>query len=323
MKQNYMIYGLEVKHMFICGNNFCGGALACAYTPSAIENINYVELKHGLYDDLYLSNSTDFELTNRCPEAWDFDTALYAKFNNNTNAGNVDWNLETVSDLALKCRVKGNFKWKTIKTKEIHSIDDFKIDYNDYLVASNETIEYAIVPVLYGLEGNYAVTQAIPIFNRMFLIEGNTVYSTDITDGFCDTTRNIPASTVELLNSKYPIFIRNTIANYDTGSCSGSFVPVSADDDCTLLLDSENDYERISYQRDVMDFITNGIPKVLKLSDGRIWIIQVMPNPTDTADQLYNNRKISFQWVEIGDVNSEEDLYYLGLSDVSEEWWNK
>lgn len=309
--------------MFVCGNNFSGGALACACTPAAIESINYIELKHGLYDDLYLSNSTGFELTSRCPEAWDFDTALYAKFNHNTNAGNVDWNLETVSDLALKSRVKGSFKWKTIVVKEVHHLSDFKIDFNDYLAASHEPVEYAIVPVLFGSEGNYAVTQVTPVFHKMFLIEGNTVYGTDITDGFCDTTRNIPSSTVELLNRKYPVFIRNTAANYDTGNCTGNFVPVSEDDGCTLLLDSESDYERISYQKNVMDFITDGIPKVLKLSDGRIWIIQIMPNPTDTADQIYNNRKISFQWVEIGDVNSEEDLYYLGLSDVSSEWWNQ
>ena len=52
-------------------------------------------------------------------------------------------------------------------------------------------------------------------------------------------------------------------------------------------------------------------------------IIQVTPNPTDSANQVYNNRDISWSWVEIGDVNSEEDLYYLGMSDVSAEWWNQ
>ena len=31
--------------MFICGNNFVGGALTCAITPTNIDNINYVELK--------------------------------------------------------------------------------------------------------------------------------------------------------------------------------------------------------------------------------------------------------------------------------------
>ena len=49
--------------MFICGSNFVGGALACALTPTGIENINYVELKNGIYDDLYITKATDFELS--------------------------------------------------------------------------------------------------------------------------------------------------------------------------------------------------------------------------------------------------------------------
>lgn len=309
--------------MFICGSNFVGGALACAITPTNIENINYVELKNGIYDDLYISKNADFESTNKCPDEWDFDTVLWAKFNGNDNAGNVDWNLETTSHLVLKSRSEGEFKWKTIAVKEINTIDDFVINYPDYFIASGQTVEYAIVNVLYGSEGNYATTKITPKFDKMFLIENDIVWGTDITDGFCDTTRNIPSSTVELLNSKYPIFVRNTIANYDTGNCKGAFIPLINEESCELAFSEEYDYMRIQYQKGFMDFISDGVPKILKLPDGRMWIIQVTPNPADTANQLYNNREITFSWVEIGDVGSEEDLYYLGLSDVSPEWWNK
>ena len=309
--------------MFLCGSNFVGGALACALTPTNIENINYVELKNGLYDDLYISKSTDFELTNKCPDEWDFDTVLWAKFNESTNAGNVDWTLETTSHIVLKSRIEGEFKWKTIAVKEVNTIDDFVMNYPDYFVASGQTVEYAIVNVLYGCEGNYATTKITPKFSKMFLIEDDIVWGTDITDGYCNTTRNIPSSTVELLNSKYPIFVRNTIANYDTGTCAGSFVPLIDEDGCELAYDVQYDYQRIKYQREFMDFICDGVPKILKMPDGRIWIVQVTPNPTDNANENYNDREISWTWVEIGDVNSEEDLYYLGLSDVPPEWWNK
>ena len=117
-----------------------------------------------------------------------------------------------------------------------------------------EEKEYAIVPVLYGAEGNYAVSSITPKFSKMFIIEGDIVWGTEITDGFCDTTRNIPSSTVELLNNKYPIFVRNTIANYDTGSCTGSFVPFVDENTCELAYDSEHDYQRIKYQK---EFICN------------------------------------------------------------------
>ncbi|MCM1134372.1 MAG: hypothetical protein NC400_02250 [Clostridium sp.] len=309
--------------MFICGSNFVGGALACAITPTNIDNINYVELKNGIYDDLYISNATNFELTNQCPDEWDFDTVLWAKFNGDANAGNVDWTLETTSHIILKSRSDGEFQWKTIAVKEVNTIDDFIINYPDYFIASGQTVEYAVVNVLNGSEGNYSTTKITPKFSKMFLIENDVVWGTDITDGFCDTTRNIPSSTVELLNSKYPIFVRNTIANYDTGNCKGSFVPLVDEESCELAFNEQYDYQRIQYQKGFMDFISDGVPKILKLPDGRMWIVQVTPNPTDTANQMYNNREITWSWVEIGDVNSEEDLYYLGLSDVSPEWWNQ
>ncbi len=311
--------------MLFCGSSFVGCELACALTPTGIENINYVELKNGIYDDLYITKNVDKELNGEFgefPTEWDFDTILWAKFNNTTNAGNVDWNLETTSHIILKSRTEGNFKWKTIVVKETNIIEDFVINYPDYFVASGQPVEYAIVPILWGMEGEYATTKVTSKFDKMFLIEGNVVWGTEITDGFCDTTRNIPSSNVVLLNSRYPIFVRNTIANYDTGNCKGSFVPLD-EETCEFSYDSEQDYWRIKYQREFMDYICDGIPKILKLFDGRLWLVQVTPNPADSANQQYNDREISWSWVEIGNVDSESDLYYLGFSDVTEEWWDE
>lgn len=307
--------------MFICGCNFVGGALACALTPTGIDNINYVELKNGIYDDLYITKDTEFELSPDYQMRWDFNTILWAKFNNNTHAGNVDWGLETTSHLVLKSRTEGKFKWKTLAVKPVHELEDFEINYPDYFVASGQPVEYAIVPVFYGCEGTYSSTSVISKFNKMFIIEDETVWGTEITDGYCDTTRNIPSSNVELLDRKYPIFVRNTIANYDTGDCKGSFVPLD-EESCEFEYDSEQDYWRIKYQREFMDFICDSIPKILKLPDGRLWLIQVTPNPTDTANQQYNDREHTWSWVEVGDVDSEEDLYYLGFTNVEPEWWN-
>ena len=308
--------------MFICGSNFVGGRLACTPTPSGIKNINYVELQKGMYDELYITKKTDFELTNQCPQEWNFSTVLWAAFDGKTDAGNVDWNTETTSHLVLKSRTEGDFKWKTIAVKEINSDKDFEINYPDYFAASGQPVEYAVVPVLHGCEGVYTSTNVTSHFDKMFLIEGDTVWGTEITDGICDTTRNIPSSTVELLHGKYPLFVRNTIANYDTGTCRGAFVPFDKQS-CEFAYDSEQDYERIKYQRDFMDFICDSVPKILKLPDGRLWLVQVTPSPTDTANQAYNDREISWSWVEVGDVNSEEDLYYLGFSNVGPEWWSQ
>ena len=310
--------------MFICGYNFVGGEYACALTPTDVNEITEVTLQNGIYDEWFITEDVSTDLTSDdIDTSWDFDTVLYAKFQGDTSAGNVtSMTTENTSHIILKSRLSGSFTWKTLTIQEISSEDDFSLDWNDYTVANSEIVEYALVPIQYGVEGDYLTATETSDFSNYFIIEKNLVYGTAITDGYCDTTRNIPSSNIELMNYRYPMFVRNSIANYDTGSCEGSFLPIDADS-CSLdVYDKDYDLKRIKYQREVMDFLADGKPKILKVPDGRIWIVQVTPNPTDTSDLTYNDRVIGFSWVEIGDVNSESDLYYLGFSDVTSEWWS-
>lgn len=314
-------YVQEVFKIFFLSHNILGAdrntiPLTCTH----VNNITYILLKNGLYDCLYITKETKSEPTSDCPRNWDHDTIFHADFNNSTNAGNVDWNLKTVSHLLIKRRNTSQFKWITIAVKEIHKLEDFSegIKGNDYTNASNTEYEYGVVPVLYGTEGLYNTVFVNSKFDNIFLVEKNQIYGTPATDGFCDTTRRAPSSIVETINNKYPTYIRNTITNYDKGSCKGKFIELD-EDNCDFVID---DTVRVPYQRKIMDFITDGMPKILKHFDGRIWLIVITGDPTDTADETYNNRNISFEWTEIGNYESEKDLYYTGLSDISEEWWN-
>ena len=311
--------------MFVCGKNYVGGKNACTLTPTSIDQITRVELKNGIYDYLFLTQDTSFNVNDPVQADWDHNTLLYAKFNGNTTAGNIERTLEETTHIVIKSRKDGDFEWQTLAVHEVNTVDDFNIYFNDYFVPSMQPTEYAIVYSYYGVEKTYSTVTVTPQFNMMFLIKGNEVYGTYMTDANCNTTRNIPSSNVETLNNKYPTFIRNGKANYDTGECSGCFMPVSDEDGlCTPPdFNKENVYVRIQFQKKVMDFIAANKPGILKMPDGRMWIIQVTPNPTDTAEDTYNYRSISFSWVEIGDATSESDLYYLGLTDVSPEWWSK
>lgn len=285
------------------------------------DGMNYVELKNGIYNDLYISNDPLCGTENGEGEiyVWGYDTVLYVPFNGNTNAGNTDFTLDTISHLIIKRRIVGEFGWKTIYVKEIKTIDDFKLSGIDHTARSGVEYEYAAVLVFNnGDEGSYSTALASTTFDKVFIVGHDQIVSTTITDGYCDTTRNVPSSVNVLLNSRYPIYIRNTIANYDSGSLSAGYI--EADDHCTLITDEDS--KRITYQKSVMDFLCDGKPKLLKHMDGRMWLIMVTGNPSDVADGYYKIRKIDFEWVEIGDCESEEDLYYANLIDVPEEWWS-
>ncbi len=290
-------------------------------TPTHLANLTYIKLSNGLYDCLYITRETDSEPSMDCPREWDFDTIFHADFNNSTNAGNVDWNLQSVSHLLVKRRDTSKFQWTTIAVKEIHTLKDFSdgIKGNDYTNASHVEYQYAVVPVLHGTEGLYNTIFVDSQFRDIFLVEKNCIIGAPSSDGFCDTARRIPSSLAETIHNRYPSYIRNTISNYDKGSCKGKFIELD-EESCNF---SVTDALRIPYQRKIMDFLADGMPKLLKHFDGRIWLIAVTGDPTDTADGAYNNRAVSFEWTEIGNYESERDLYYTNLSDIGEEWWNE
>ena len=290
-------------------------------TPTHLNNLTYIKLSNGLYDCLYITKETNSEPSMDCPREWDFDTIFHADFNNSTNAGNVDWNLDSVSHLIVKRRDTSKFQWITIAVKEIPALEDFSdgIKGNDYTNASHVEYEYAIVPVLHGTEGLYHTVFVDSQFHDIFLVEKNCIIGTPSSDGFCDTTRRVPSSVNETIHNKYPSYIRNTLANYDKGNCKGKFIELD-EEHCDF---SVADALRVPYQRKIMDFLADGMPKLLKHFDGRIWLAAVTGDPTDTATGTYNNRDISFEWTEIGNYESERDLYNTNLSDVEEEWWNE
>lgn len=246
---------------------------------------------------------------------WNWDTVLYSSFNGTTEAGNVDFTLENTTDLIIKRRKQDEFVWKTIWVQSISELKDFDIKGVDTTARSATTYEYAAVAVRDGIEGTYNKMTVDSEFDKIYLVEGDQMYGTSITDGFCDTTRNFPSSITPLLNNKYPIYIRNSSANYDSGSLSLGFVDTET---CPYNFEDKN---RTPYQKKLMDFLCDAKPKLLKLPDGRMWLIIVTGNPTDNAENHYSNRKINFEWTEIGDCESEKDLYYANLIDVTEEWW--
>lgn len=246
---------------------------------------------------------------------WDWGTVLYAPFNGNTEAGNVDFTLENTTHIIIKRRKQGEKVWKTIYVQPINELTDFNIHGVDKTARSATTYEYAAVAVKDGIEGTYNKKTIESSFDKIYLIEKEQMYSTSIGDGYCDTTRNVPSTITPLLNNKYPIYIRNSLANYDTGSLSLGFVNTET---CPFNFDDKN---RVPYQRKVMDFLCDAKPKLLKLPDGRMWLIMVTGNPTDTAENHYANRRINFEWTEIGDCESQRDLYNANLLDVEEDWW--
>ena len=304
--------------MFFLGGFTGCDAFSLPCSPVCRADITEVRLQNGRYDTLFASKKTDNALTPAIPDDWDFDTIMYAKFNKNSlNAGNVNWTLNNISHILIKRREINTFHWTTIAVKEILKKTDFKISGTDYTTAAKTEYEYAVVPFYYGVEGDYDTTRIYSDFNEIFILGKNGTIHTPLGSGYLDVTNNAPSSYITTIHGRYPTVIRNSRTNYKTGSFSGNFIKY----DGRRLQYSVDDRSITNMQNDVIRFLSDGIPKLIKHFDGRTILANIDSDIANNAEGHYKNRVISFNFTEIGDYTSAQDLYSAGLSDVSEEWW--
>lgn len=293
--------------MFLNSTFLCGD-LTITQEITNINNCNYVDFQNMVLTEGFLTKNTDLN----APSVWDFNTLFKTDFPNNTlNAGNVSFTVHNTQNLIIKRREKGEFNWIPIFVKEVNSEDDFDIVFSDYTNRSGVTYEYALVPVSSGIEGGYNIAEIYSEFEGLFLVKKDSIIGTPYNVGNVDTTRNIDSVSVKTLNSQFPTNFKISKTNYDSGNFSGVFI------DTTNYKINPN--ESTALRKNTLDYISSGEPMILKLDDGRIWLIAVKGNITNSGENPM--KTISADWDEIGDSNSPKSRYRAGLSSLGEEWW--
>ena len=294
-------------------------------TASGAPAYTYLSVNNAEYDYLYVTRNAEENPVVPPPSNWDNDTILYANYDNSLSASNLDFVAENIDYILIKRRdAEDDSKWITIYVKPINESGDLSFVGYDYNVAAQKSYYYALVPISDGsVENSYfIINRPVDVmFDGVFISEIDAVYGTMV-NTICDVTRNAPSAIAELINNKYGKYTSNTIANYDTGTCTGDFVRM--EDECT----SSGTYFEIlggyPYRKEFVDFLTDRKPKILKYETGAIWLVNIIGAPTNSASNQYlpDVRTLSFEWAETGDYMSEKDLYYAGLSDVPPEWWS-
>ena len=93
------------------------------------------------------------------------------------SAGNIGFLSTQISEIRVKRRVKGTFDWLTIGSYEVTSFSDItKLVFNDYFNENNVTYEYAFVPVVQGIEGQYIINEVFSQFDGIFIADINSIY---------------------------------------------------------------------------------------------------------------------------------------------------
>lgn len=297
--------------MIFLGRTFCGARNTLDCTPTNVDNINLITIRNGIYDETYASRNTDRNYETTIPATWDYNTAIHAYFENNLNGGNVGFILSQVSSIKVKRRVLNTFEWVTLFEIPVSSIEDLYFERFDKYAQSGVIYEYSLVPVINGVEGTAYNNSVLSEFDGIFIIEKDRAFNTFV-EVDMQEQKNKPNAVINTIDRKYPYVVNNGQNNYYSGTVSGAFIQFDHDV-CQFKVD-----KGWEYREDLMDFLQNGKPKILKHYDGRMRLISIVDNPTESASEHPDKAVTTFNWVEIGDYKSNRDLYDNNFIDVDQ-----
>ena len=296
----------------VLGYNFFSDGDALNSAPSNVDNITSAKLSNAIFDHFNVTTNIATPVTTTIPTAWDYDTVLDASFNGNLDAGNVDFLIEQISAIKIKRRVQGEFNWLTLQTIPINTVEDLTFVFNDLLNKNNVTYEYALVPVIEDVEGDYLINSILSQFNGVFIGDAETIYKFLYEVEYGSNQRNQQVGIFQVLGQQFPVFIANGELSYESGSVTATIL--NDDFEQTGMIDRT----AITQQKNaIKDFLTNKKAKILKDWSGNEWLCIVNSNIAVTykSGSGMGIPSITFEWTEIGKADNQQDLYNNGILD--------
>lgn len=216
---------------------------------------------------------------------------------------NVDM-LNSYDFVRIKRRGVGSYTWTTLyerNIKDLFGAISF-VYYDKYARGRNTKYQYTVVPVVDNIEQLSATTAVASYFEGAWLMDKDTSYYIGLEPKVTNVIRNQEAVVETTLNSEYPIVFYGSEANYYSGSFSGVIIKWNRSTD-------KFDFDgSVDYRETFINWLTNKKPKVLKMYDGRAWLMNVNGNITYSDDDHPDKVEISFNFVETGNLNDSDNL---------------
>lgn len=217
--------------------------------------------------------------------------------------------LSNYDTVRIKRREVGKYDWTTIYEQDVKNLFGTVsfVYYDKYARGRKMKYQYAAVPVVDGIEQLSSSTHVVSDFEGAWLMDKDTSYYIGLEPKVTGVTRNQDAAIETTLGSKYPIVFYGSEANYYSGNFSGVIIKWEQSSD---LFDFDSS---VDYRETFINWLTNKKPKVLKMYDGRAWLMNVNGNISYSDDEHPDKVEISFDFIETGDLNDGNDLKNAGL----------
>lgn len=269
--------------------------------------IDSVILTNGIYDEIKADRNGDLEYST-VKEVWGVFTRLLATFDGNLNGGNVDFQQKNITAIRVKRRKVDDFNnWWTLV--DIPYNAELSFETFDYLTESDTEYEYAFVPLTSdGTEGLPSTNTILSEFDGTFIADKKNSYRLLYNLSYGNVTRTTSSAKFETLGSKYPIVVNNADINYEEGSITALVLSTDTVQNNGVI----NKKKEVENRRALLDFLTNKKSKIIKDSNGNMWLCIIIDNPSieylNELNQAIAN--IQFSFVQIGNHESREDMYY-------------
>lgn len=272
-------------------------------------NFNKVEIMNGIDAHLNMTSDMTTSYTNVIPTTWTSYTILDALFNGNLNGGNLNFTISQLDTILVKRREVGTQAWITVFSIPIHTGLDLSFIKIDRLCGIG-TYEYALVPSLNGIEGQYTIVEVESTFEGTFLCDADNSFKFLGNLSYDSVQQVSSVGVFEPYGKKYPTIVTNSAIDYKTLSLNGllasnSFYTnrVFNHDEDRLLLDN------------LMEVLAEHKPKIVKDSNGRVYMVTISGNKQ--IQYLQNSgmtvASVILPLIEIGDPTDQTDLTNNGF----------
>lgn len=270
-------------------------------TPICTDHIDELEMREGIYDEVYVNLDTNIAHDTSKPLHWTLTTIMDAKFTGDLDAGSVGADGFKITKILLYRSVSGTGKWEAVAHFDYDS--NYNVyDYIDRYIQNGATYEYAVVPMANEVLGDKLISDAIKAkYEGIFLTDRyeNRRFEYDISLGAI--AHNTSSSVSQPINSEYPIVTYGR-SNYRSGNLT--VLPLSRQ---TVSLGGQG-VDKLSEQvnrQEWIDFLNNGMAKVLRMDSGVLMLVatqNVNVNHKE-GDLLRDLASLSFDFTEVGKID--------------------
>ena len=244
-----------------------------------------------------------------------------------TTISSTDEYSSDIKQILIKRKIASEFLPITIYQKNVADVSDLTVEIEDALCRNNTEYEYKVE---YRDENDVIINSEtcniVSFFNCLVLFDEDKVYTCPLNCSAINFNTIKPFVVNAPILSKKPSYYCNTMINYDEGTCQGTFVDIDDTGRNIEFIYKDN----WKYRKKFKDWLTVGNAKVIKSVSGEMWLVGIKTDTISDSSifsdaEIDGARLVEFGWVEIGDVDSEQDLYdnnLISLIDIDDDYWS-